>query len=349
MQNIFKVLSKEQLWIHLASPLITSTAPLSGGAADKLALGVAMGATAFTSSPAHRRRNGKVDRLPFHLQQPGILRPGSLSTVIVVLNYSPKITNTTNTTSTTSTTGSDATSLPYTRTLMGGEPCTPEIPSVGYPHYVAAVTAQYKMALVNLGSDGYFTIRVSTIHATKDNGLTPVALYLITPDCKTDGAVAGFTGKPTAVIDVSGLSLGLSVSILVLIPSVLAFGILSQLFWCSFLPSWRPGGGIHIKTGSLDDGFLTGLGSSETSLSPDSGSEKKKLDASLFTVPANRFATESMLALVNLGLQFGCRQDGDRGLVSLDQEADLMVGESDDIESQRPLDYFLPVQNQEVV
>ncbi|KAK4220915.1 hypothetical protein QBC38DRAFT_343831, partial [Podospora fimiseda] len=157
--------------------------------------------------------------------------------VTLVLNYSPQ---------------NKSAPLPYTRALIGGEKCIPEAETVGYKQYVAAVTAQYKMVLENLGVDGYFsminrTVSIKGEWAFKEssrNGLGDLLGVVAAIGVSTVGVEegVGVGAGAEATIDVSGFSLGLSVFLLVLGPPVLTVGVLGWLVWGSFLVGSRVGG-----------------------------------------------------------------------------------------------------------
>ncbi|KAM7191835.1 hypothetical protein V8F33_008682 [Rhypophila sp. PSN 637] len=198
--------------------------------------------------------------------------------VTLLLNYAPI--NTNNHTGA----ASRASSQPgYTRSLVGGEKCTPAKESVGWPHFAAASTAMEKLVNENNGRDHYFNtiqriasrwgrigppfafpdsqnaledslgvvaaLAVSTMGIDEEGGsdgaVIPEAILL------DDGNKSGNrkTVSPTAAINVSGFSSTPFIFALVLIPPVLTFAVLLHLFVCSFRPSWQPGGGTAINTG----------------------------------------------------------------------------------------------------
>ncbi|KAM7197974.1 hypothetical protein V8F20_006422 [Naviculisporaceae sp. PSN 640] len=195
--------------------------------------------------------------------------------VTLLLNYAPANTN--------NHTTSGPSQLGYTRSLVGGEKCTPAQESVGWLHFAAASTSLEKLVNENNGRDYYFNtiqriasrwgrigppfaflnsrnaledalgvvaaLAVSTMAAEEDldigGGIIPEAV--VTRDDETGNpATGGRRGDkvlPTAAINVSGFSTTPFIFALVLIPPVLTFSILLHLFICSFRPSWQPGGG----------------------------------------------------------------------------------------------------------
>lgn len=149
-------------------------------------------------------------------------------------------------------TNANLTGLAYSRRLIGGETCTPETPTVGNVHFVAATTSMYNMVMENYGLDGYF----STVHrvAREDWGpsyafnnsmsgledaLGVIAALGVANMDLNDPVVAdaaGNKGKAAAVIKINQLG-GNRLLLLALIPPVVIFLMLSFCFVKSFTSS----------------------------------------------------------------------------------------------------------------
>lgn len=242
--------------------------------------------------------------------------------VTLLLNYAPAKSNNNHTTS-------GPSQLGYTRSLIGGEKCTPAQESVGWPHFAAASTSMEKLVRENNGRDYYFNtvqriasrwgrigppfafpnsrnaledalgvvaaLAVSTMAAGEeenDGSIIPEAVA--TGDGASDNpAKGGRRGDrilPTAAINVSGFSSAPFIFVLVLIPPVLTFAILLHLFICSFRSSWQPGGG------TLVEGLHTTTERGKGLPFWNKGTREKNKGKE-----SNTFVAESLTALIALG------------------------------------------------
>lgn len=189
--------------------------------------------------------------------------------VSLLLNHAPVNTN--------NHTGS--TRIGYTRSLVGGETCTPATGAIGLTHFAAATVSLEKVMKENYSTDWYFStiqrvasrwgrvgppfafpdsrnaledalgviaaLGVSTMAADKvENSLVPEAVNNIQDsDSGQDRDGGASTIPPIAEIIVSGFSSTPLILLLVLIPPVLTLGFLLHLFLCSYRSSWQPGRG----------------------------------------------------------------------------------------------------------